>query len=516
MDGSYEIDSYEIGIVGGGPSAVSLLDALAGDERLPPCGLVVFEPSEHLWRGRPYRPDLDTIRVNAPADDMSLRAGDTGHFEQWLTARDLVIGLGAEDVDRISGTRFVSRAVYGDYLEQTARAALIALHRRGWRIELVRQAVVHARERVDGLVLNTASGDEYLVGAAVLCMGAGRPPDLFGLDGTDGYVPEAYPVRQSLAAIEPESAVCVLGSGLTAVDVVLGLLARGHRGPIRLASRSGVLPAVRQSRIAHRLRHFTPARFRAAAAQGRTVPLEEAVQLMAQELAAAGDSLDRVVTEVEAVRSQEPVSRLRRHLEQVHDPQMGLRVLQQAVPDAGPDLWPLLPETQKEALLATHARTLMSLCCPMPPASAAALLQLIDSGQLELVRDLRAVEAVDGAGFRVHTADGAFSCDHAVNAANARTRGIPQSAEELVGSLTKAGLAQSHPRGGLHVERATSLLTVDGRAQQNLYALGDPAAGSLFFTFGVQSLVDRAADIAATLADRLAVDPARTVGAGVA
>lgn len=37
--------------------------------------------------------------------------------------------------------------------------------------------------------------------------------------------------------------------------------------------------------------------------------------------------------------------------------------------------------------------------------------------------------------------------------------------------------------------------------QDQLYALGDPGAGSLFFTFGIESLVDRAVDIARSLAD---------------
>jgi len=42
-----------------------------------------------------------------------------------------------------------------------------------------------------------------------------------------------------------------------------------------------------------------------------------------------------------------------------------------------------------------------------------------------------------------------------------------------------------------------------------VYALGDPARGSLFFTFGVQSLVDRAVDIVASMRARWAVPAAR-------
>jgi hypothetical protein len=72
-------------------------------------------------------------------------------------------------------------------------------------------------------------------------------------------------------------------------------------------------------------------------------------------------------------------------------------------------------------------------------------------------------------------------------------------AAPLISSLVSAGLAEPHSRGGLHVERATSRLTVGSRPQHRLHALGDPAAGSLFFTFGVQSLVDRSVDIVDTI-----------------
>jgi hypothetical protein len=51
------------------------------------------------------------------------------------------------------------------------------------------------------------------------------------------------------------------------------------------------------------------------------------------------------------------------------------------------------------------------------------------------------------------------------------------------------------------VDRATSRLIARGTADPRLYALGDLASGSLFFTFGLPSLVDRAIDIVAAVLD---------------
>src|SRR6185436_18146378 len=47
----------------------------------------------------------------------------------------------------------------------------------------------------------------------------------------------------------PDAEVLLLGAGLTAVDVVLSLLARGHRGRIHLLSRRGLLPMTHPPRM---------------------------------------------------------------------------------------------------------------------------------------------------------------------------------------------------------------------------------------------------------------------------
>lgn len=496
-----------IGIIGGGASAVCLLDALSQGHVFPST-VTVFEPSPHLWRGRPYQPDVTTVRVNAPPDDMSVRFGDIHHFESWLAARQLVLGNGNEYADPWSGARFVPRATFGDYLEQSARTALMHLVDQGCRVDLVREVVTGVGRTGSGLELHSASG-AHEVDYVVLCVGGAPPADLYRLAGLPGFVPDPYPVSHRLGAVNPDHDVAVIGSGLTGVDIVLSLAARGHRGRISLLSRQGVLPAVRQRPVHYRLRHFTPSRFRAMAARQETCTLLDLLAVMRRELADAGVRLEDVAHEVTAAGSEDPVVRLRRQLTSVDEPGLGLRILQRAVPDTGPDVWPLLPEQDKKTLLRSHYRAIMSLCCPMPPASAAVLLSLVDAGQLEIVRGLSDIKPEPGAGFRVATADGDRNAQVVVNAVNAPAHRIPPRAEPLITSLLAGELARRHPRGGLHVERATSRLVVGDRPDPRLYALGDLAAGSLFFTFGVPSLVDRAYDIAGAILRHAAVQPAR-------
>ncbi|WP_314612943.1 FAD/NAD(P)-binding protein [Streptomyces stackebrandtii] len=494
-----------IGIIGGGASAVCLLDTLSQREEIPE-SVTVFDPSPHLWRGRAYQPDAATLRVNAPPEDMTVRAGDPEHFTRWLEARAVVLGTRTDHVDARSGIAFPPRALYGDYLEQCARSALNRLAARGSRIRLVRSAVVDVAREDGSLVAYTADRTPHALDHAVLCVGTGEPADPHGLTGTPGFIADPYPVVRRLAGIGEQDRVVVVGSGLTAVDVVLQLTAAGHTGEIVMASRRGVLPSVRQRPVERELRYFTAARFRAVAARGGRLTLDEVVSLMGAELADAGSGLDSVAEEIASCGVEDPVARLRRQYDLVDGADPGLRLLQRAVPDTGPDVWPLLPEHERTRLLRDHYRTVMSLCCPMPPASAATLLDRAGRGLLRIVRGVERLTARPDGGFRLVGDSGVEDADVVVNAVSPGSARVPRGASALVDALVRRGLAVRHPRGGVHVARSTSGLLADGETDRRIHVLGDLASGSLFFTFGVPSLVDRAVDIA----DAVHAEAART------
>jgi uncharacterized NAD(P)/FAD-binding protein YdhS len=507
-----------IGVVGGGAAAVCLLDALAASGGAAG-SLTVFEPSPRLWRGRAYQRDTETLRVNSTAQDMSVRARDAGHFTRWLAAREQA-GTGPDsarpdsagaDSEVPGGVRFAPRPLYGDYLEESAYAALAVLRGRGWRVDIVAEAVTSAARLPHQVLLSTGPSDascrafDYVV----LSVGGDSPRDVYGLGDSPGFVADPYPLAATVDGIGPHEHVAVIGSGLTAVDVVLALDAGGHRGPVSLLSRRGVLPGVRQRPAPLQLRHMTPARIRAAAGDRRELRIEDVAAVLRAEFREAGADLDTVVEEIVRVDLEDPAERLRRQIGEVDSPQLGLRILQRAVPETGPDVWPLLREQDKVQLLRAHYRTLMSLCCPMPPASAAVLLDLVRAGRLEMYCGLLDVTPADGGGFDVLAADGSdIHTDRVISAVNACEGRIPAGARPLVDSLLRARAVTRHPHGGLQLARATSRLTSNGRPDPRLYGLGDIAAGALFFTFGIPSLVDRSQDIVAAIHDHRA-----TVGA---
>jgi len=493
---------FSIGVIGGAAAAVCILDALeqatgpaAGRAGWPPGEVTIFEPSNQLWRGRPYQRDTDAVRVNIPPAGMSIRQGDTGHFRRWLEATGQPAGPQHPQHDPHCDATFVSRSVYGDYLEYAAATAIERLRERGWQVELVRQRVIEAAPTADLVALRSQDGQVYTVNYAVLCVGAGPPRDSYELAGQPGFVPEPYPLGRTLDAIADADSVGVVGSGLTGVDTVLSLAARGYQGEIRLLSRSGVLPAVRQQVVPLTLRHFTAEHFRALAARGERTTLAAVAATMATEVTEAGGSWPDLVVEVDSVDREDPVARLDRQLASITAADPGLRILQRAVPDTGPDVWPLLSVVEQRQVLSARYRTVMSLCCPMPPTSALRLRGLLSSGQLVITPDVHQVRPADGGGFTVSTGAAEHRVAAVVNAVNPSPHYPHPASQSLIDSLVQAGVTVRHPLGGVEVVRSTSGLTVAGTTSHRIYALGALAAGSLFFTFGMPSVVDRADDI---------------------
>jgi len=487
-----------IGVVGGGASAVCLLDALA-QAAVTGGRVTVFEPSADLWRGRAYQIDSKVLKVNTTPGEMSVRANDPHHFERWLDTRERVALVGGS-VDVYSGARFAPRTVYGQYLEQTAYSALSELRHKGWRVDLVGAGVTAGRRGANHVELSTAGSRARRFDYVVLCVGGAGPEDVYGLTSVPGFVADPYPASRELRDIDERDDVAVIGSGLTAVDVVLYLAAYGHLGRISLLSRRGVLPSVRQQPAELKLRHLTRDRVRLLSGRHPELSIEDIAALVRAELEDADADPSALHRELAAPDSEPPVQRLRRQFAEVDSADLGLRILQRAIPEIGPDVWPRLREQDQVTVLRRHCRTVMSLCGPMPPAAAAVLLGLIGEGRLELRPGLRRIAPHSGGGFEITCADGAKRrADRVVNAVSTGRGRIPAAARPLVSTLIRGHAARLHPYGGLRLARSTSALVTGGDPDPRLYGLGDIGAGSLFFTFGVPSLVDRGVDIVASI-----------------
>ncbi|TDD76194.1 hypothetical protein E1293_27345 [Actinomadura darangshiensis] len=471
----------DIAIIGAGAAAVALLDALDPSDV---GSVTVLDPSEPPWRGRPYRADLDSVLVNAPPEIMSIRSGDREHYARWLDGH---APPGAYSDERL-GRPIPPRAVYGRYLADTAEAALA----RFARAEIVQAAVTGVS--LEGRpAVRTADGRRYTADKVVLCVGGGTPLDHYALAGAPGFVADPYPLERTLAGVPSGKDVAVIGGGLTAVDIVASLAARGHTGRISLVSRSGTLPFVWQRPAETGIRHLTPDRLRSL---DGPVTLDGFADLIRTELAERGESWDDLAAWIAAAARRDPAANLREQLATVDTALLGRRIVQEAAHTAGPFAWRLLPASDRERLRARHFRTITSLASPMVPRNAAVLLELFEAGALEALSGIEKIET--GRGFRITHAAGVRGADVVINAINPPPHAIPRTAEPLVSSLLDQGAAQD-PDGGLAIDPGTGRLVMRGRADSRLSVVGDLAGGGPFLVSGVPGVAAQASRAARSI-----------------
>ncbi len=213
-----------IAIIGGGASGV--LAALHLARRTDPAGLLVIEPRKGLARGVAYSTTEPAHLLNVRAGNMGALADAPEDFVAWLSQR----GDGAAD-----GTSFMPRMLWGEYL-----AARFATS----NVPVLHQCVTRLENRGNSAILHMDDGSRVEAGRTVLAMGHALPVDIPCCDdvvrNSGRYIRAVWDTWPRWP--EADAPVVLVGSGLTAIDILLRLRAGGYGGVITMISRHGLLP----------------------------------------------------------------------------------------------------------------------------------------------------------------------------------------------------------------------------------------------------------------------------------
>ncbi|VVP32129.1 hypothetical protein PS903_04323 [Pseudomonas fluorescens] len=240
------IRSADILIVGGGLSGAMLAAQLL---RLPgKRSLLVIEPRAELGRGEAYSAVELGHTLNGNAARMSVDPDNPDDLTQWLTEFIAAGGWPESDEQHVPVSElFPPRGLFGVYVQQRLAQAQAVGALNGSTVEHVRAEVVDL-QMLDDSVLLTLSDGQRLQGAyAVLATGmfpAARTPQTES-SGLNAAALDPWDVA-AMRQLDPQSTVLIIGSGLTMVDAVVSLEQAGHRGPIEVFSRHGLLPHVRR------------------------------------------------------------------------------------------------------------------------------------------------------------------------------------------------------------------------------------------------------------------------------
>lgn len=236
----------DILIIGGGLSgtmlAVQLL-RLPGQRRI-----AIIEPRAELGRGEAYSAVELGHTLNGNAARMSVDPDNPDDLTQWLTAH--IAGGGwpeSAEQDVPVSELFPPRGLFGVYVQQRLAEARAAGNLQASTVEHFCAEVVDLHVDVGSVQLTLSDGQTLSGAQAVLATGmfpAARTPQTQS-SGLNAAALDPWDVA-AMRELDPQSTVLIIGSGLTMVDAVVSLEQAGHRGPIEVFSRHGLLPHVRR------------------------------------------------------------------------------------------------------------------------------------------------------------------------------------------------------------------------------------------------------------------------------
>lgn len=423
-----------IAVVGAGFSgALTALNILAAEGSRAKTHLIEAAPRFGL--GAAFGTAEPEHLLNVRAQNMSADPDRPDDFMAWLATRR------GQPPDPFA---FASRRDYGAYVQ--ARLRQVALGPSATdRLNLVPDQAVGIEANGDGFSLRLGMGRRLDCDAVVLAIGNPAPSVAVLPDPTfaehPAYIGSPW-APGSLERVDADDAVLLLGAGLTMVDVMASLSARGHRGGVTALSRRGLAP------LAHA--GGTPA----AAASWTRAPgerLSESLRRFRRHAAMAGDwraAFDALRPTTQALwRAMDADQRARflRHLRpwwDIHRHRLAPRVAEQLA------AW-------RAGRLEIRAGRLDALL----PAGDEVEARWTPRGERQLLsRQVRWVINCTGPEGDVR-----------------RLR------SPLVQSLLTGGLARPDPFGlGLDVTEDARLLDAQGRAQPRLYGVGPIARGALW------------------------------------
>jgi uncharacterized NAD(P)/FAD-binding protein YdhS len=455
-----------IAIVGVGFTGTLLAVHLLREVKAP---LTIHLIEQHGWFGRgvAYSTGNPSHLLNVRVANMSAFPDDPADFLLWLWRLDYnVDGLPIPP----SGHAFVPRSLYGAYLEDALLAACKSAAP-GVTCRLRAAETVGVRRGHDRYLLSFRSDAPMAFDRVVLCIGNLTPAlpcaTARHLD-RPRYIADPWH-EPALTDIPPEVPVAIIGTGLTAVDVVLSLLDQQHKGPIVALSRRGLLP---QQHAETRSYHDFMA--------GEPAP-ESLLGLFAR--------LRTEICKAEAIGFdwRSVIDAFRPHTERC---------------------WQALPRAEQRRFL-RHVRPYWEVHRHrMAPQTARRLWDAFRSGQLARRKGRLIAIEDDGADLVVHyrSRNGRMHhlrVAHVINSSGPQCD-ISRVDHPLLKSVLQQGLALPDPLGlGLEVASDFQLLGADGKIVPGLMALGPIARGRSWELTAVPELRSVCARAGRMLADQV-------------
>ena len=480
-----------LAIVGGGSIATSVVCQLV-DEVNAAGGcdiacILLFDPCLIIGAGIAYQLDCASNVLNTRAGAMSPINSNPGHFVAWLKGNEKKWKAFFPQVI-VSEDAFLPRGLFGLYLENIFQDSKQALHTLGVSVQHIRSVVSGLAAINSGYVLQTCS-ESYFADNVVLGIGNLQSSEWDHLFLEPGFFSSPYPCSSLVRNIGSSQSVCILGTGLSAIDTAVALADSGHQGKLIMASRGGRLPSVRGNKGTRcASRSFARENIRALIKRSHChLTLAQVYQLLVDELF----QLQGFKVDMDDILHQEAGPHHYLDIE-VHDAVGQERVWQTLLYSLNESIdliWHYLDDVDKARFENEFKSRWLAYRVSFPMQNAIKLQKLLHSDQLSVFGGVRRTwrdEASSRFATCIYDHRRGFSAtiysDALVNSA-VFTNDVFHCRSTLVRQMLDSGLATAHPFGGVVVDFDTNeLCTRTGTLLSGVFALGALTSGTHFWT----------------------------------
>lgn len=234
----------DVVIIGGGLSGALLAMQLL---RQPGARhIAIFEPRAELGRGEAYSAVELGHTLNANAARMSVDPDIADDLVHWL-AEHIAAGGWPESAEQgvPVAELFPPRELFGCYARQRLAQALAAAPRS--RLTHIPAQATDLHIEGAQACVTAQSGERWWAPVAVLATGVFAAARTRRSEGGGGVTSGLDPWDiNAMKGLPPDATVAIVGAGLTMIDALVSLRQAGHRGPVRVFSRHGLLPHPRR------------------------------------------------------------------------------------------------------------------------------------------------------------------------------------------------------------------------------------------------------------------------------
>lgn len=435
----------KVAIIGMGISGSSVLKELVDRQILnSDLSLDIYEPRDQIAVGSAYGQDDSVLLMNSYSKRLSLNEDNPNDFMEWLQVHH----------PNLLNDDFVPRQIFGDYLIDRYGHYADQANVRWIKDEVHDLTIMPAKDSLFPYSISLkASQSREWIDYDYVFMTIGHPPyaDYYNLVGEDNYIHNPYPVSDQLVQIPPHHRIGIIGSSLTALDILhfieklqlsqhpVTLFIRHHPftnvksklydGPLKLS--------IDQAWIDQKLEEFV----------GK-IPLKVIYQQIISDFNEMGVDLDQ------AIQKYQTGSVENMRLQILEEP-LDLQIIQRYIgimTAVLPELNMALSPSEREIFHHQYKRLFEHFRTQFPSIKMNLLLDWLDQGQVKIVTGLKSIHLVKDE-FIVETQENySYKMDTIINAT-----GFEQCLDKagrlspLIHHLFEKEIISQNPLGGILV-----------------------------------------------------------------